>query len=135
MFSSLGQPIRLCRLLFSVEDYNSGYPQFSALVAAHNSFHLCRRFSNLRARLLLLKRDRLCLLEKQLERIDREETAVLFLRSSRCDSDMERKSVLSDIDTALADYGVAVSLSIERQPPFNKDIDALVEKKSSNARF
>ncbi|KAA6413164.1 MAG: hypothetical protein FRX48_02908 [Lasallia pustulata] len=91
-----------------VEDYHSGYPRFSALIAAHDPFHLCRRFSNLRARLLLLKQDRLSLLEKQLERIDLEETAVLFLGSSRCDSNMKRKSILSDIDTALADYDALV---------------------------
>lgn len=46
------------------------------------------------------------ILEKQLERIDREETAALFLGSSRCDKNTERSSVLSNIDAALAEYGV-----------------------------
>ena len=41
--------------LTQVEDYLPGYPRFAALVASHDSFHLCRRFSNLWARLLLLK--------------------------------------------------------------------------------
>ena len=68
------------------------------------------------------------MLEKQLERIDLEETAVLFLGSSRCDSNMKRKSILSDIDTALADYGVVIPSSIERQHTLTKVIDALVER-------
>jgi hypothetical protein len=93
-------------ITLSVESYRPGYPRFSALVAADNSFHLCRRFSNLRARLLLLKQDRLSMLEQQLEKIDREETAILFLRSSQSDSNTNRNSVLSEIDTVLADYGV-----------------------------
>jgi hypothetical protein len=93
--------------LFAVEDYRPGYPRFSALIAANASFHLCRRFTNLRARLLLLKQDRLSSLENQLEKIDREETAALFLGSSRRDGNRDRNSVLSDIDTALADYGAA----------------------------
>jgi hypothetical protein len=93
-------------LLTSVEDYPSGYPRYSALIASHDSFHLCRRFSNLRARLLLLKQDRLSLLEKQLQKIDREEVAILSLGSSRRDSNSERNSILSQIDKALADYGM-----------------------------
>ena len=90
----------------SVEDYRPGYPRFSALVAAHNSFHICRRFSNLRARLLFLKQDKLSMLEEQLERIDSVERAALFLGSSRDDTNDERRAVLSDIDAALADYGM-----------------------------
>ena len=97
---------------FSVEDYPPGYPRFSALVAADDSFHLCRRFSNLRARLLLLKQDRLSMLEKQLEKIDQEETAILFLGSSRSDTNGKRISVLSEIENALADYGVSRFLGL-----------------------
>jgi hypothetical protein len=47
-------------------------------------------------------------LEKKLEKTDREETAILFLGCSRRDSNEERNSVLSEIDTALADYGVFI---------------------------
>ncbi|KAK3385190.1 hypothetical protein B0H63DRAFT_180145 [Podospora didyma] len=90
--------------LMQIEDYPAGYPRFSALIASHDSFHLCRRFSNLRARLLLLKQDTLSLLEKQLEKIDREEAALLSLGSSRDDANEDRKSVLAKIDAALADY-------------------------------
>ena len=47
------------------------------------------------------------ILEKPLEKIDREENAVLCLGSSRFDNNLERGSVLSDNDAAaLADYGV-----------------------------
>ncbi|KAF2176027.1 hypothetical protein K469DRAFT_743122 [Zopfia rhizophila CBS 207.26] len=87
-----------------VEDYRPGYPRFSALVAAHNSFLICRRFSNLRTRLLLLKQDKLSMLEQQLEDIDANERAPLFLGSSRDDRNEERSSTISDIDNALADY-------------------------------
>jgi hypothetical protein len=89
-----------------VEDYRPGYPRFSALVAAHTSFQICRRFSTLRARLLLLKQDKLSRLEQQLEKIDTDERAPLFLGSSRDDTNEERSSTLSEIDRALADYGM-----------------------------
>ncbi|KAI1504694.1 hypothetical protein F5X99DRAFT_370710 [Biscogniauxia marginata] len=91
-----------------IENYPSGYPRFSALVASHDSFHICRRFSILRTRLLLLKQDRLSLLEKRLEKIDREEVAPLCLGSSRRDTNNERSSVLSEIDKALADYDALI---------------------------
>ena len=89
-----------------VEDYCPGYPRYSALLGAHDSFPIFRRFTNIRARLLLLKRDKSSLLEKQLEKVDSEEAAVLSLGgSSRCDTNQERGLILSDIDCALADYG------------------------------
>ncbi|KAM6487649.1 hypothetical protein HDV62DRAFT_350364 [Trichoderma sp. SZMC 28011] len=87
-----------------IEDFPPGYPQFSALVASHNSFHICRRFSTLRTRLLLLKQDRLSILERQLEKIDRNEKAMLSLGSCRVDKNEDRRVVLTEIDDALADY-------------------------------
>ncbi|KAL7934282.1 hypothetical protein V8C35DRAFT_39002 [Trichoderma chlorosporum] len=86
------------------ENFPQGYPRFSALVASHHSFHLCRRFSTLRTRLLLLKQDKLTILERQLEKIDRDEVAKLSLGSCRADSNEERHAVLAKIDDALADY-------------------------------
>jgi len=62
-----------------VESYKQGYPQFSALLSAHDPFFLCLRFSRLRARILLLKQDKLVLLENKLDRIDQEEQWLLFL--------------------------------------------------------
>jgi hypothetical protein len=90
-----------------VEDYPPGYPQFSALVASHDSFHICRRFTNLRTRLILLKQDRLSYLEKQLEQIDREEESHLRLRCIQRDDNPKRKYIFSEIDEALADYGMS----------------------------
>ena len=88
-----------------VEDYPEGYPRFSALIAADGTFFICRRFLNLRSRLLLHRQDKLSLLEQKLERIDSEETENLFARSCRYDKNVERSAVLSDINSALADYG------------------------------
>ena len=59
----------------------------------------------LRIRLLLQKQDRLSVLEQELERIDKEEVAPLFLGCNRLDGNKARQQVLDDIDTALADYG------------------------------
>lgn len=86
-----------------MEDYRPGYLRFSALVAADDLFNLYRRFSILCTHILLLKQETVSILEKQLKRIDREETAVLFLGSSRCDNNTERGPVLLNIDAALAD--------------------------------
>ena len=67
--------------------------KFSALVASHGSFHICRRFTNLRTRLILLKQDRLSYLEKQLEQIDREEESHIRLRCIQRDDNPKRKSI------------------------------------------
>jgi hypothetical protein len=112
----------------SVEDYRPGYPRFSALIAAHDSFYLCRRFSNLHARLLLLKQDKLSLLEKQLEKIDQEETAVLFLGTSRRDRNEERIAVLSAIDASLADYGVTSPLIFGKRSYLTTVTDSFLER-------
>jgi len=45
------------------------------------------------------------LLEEQLEQVDREERAPLFLGCARRDNNAERKKVLDDIDVALMEYG------------------------------
>ncbi|KAI0384133.1 caspase domain-containing protein [Hypomontagnella monticulosa] len=87
-----------------VEDFPQGYPRFSALIASHSSFHVCRRFSNLRVRLLLLKQDRLSLLEKRLESIDQKDSASLSLACCRKDENSERQDVLAELDDAFADY-------------------------------
>lgn len=88
-----------------MEDYPSGYPRFSALVGTHSSFYVCRRFSTLRARLLLQKQDRIAELEHQLQHIDEEESQPLFLGSLRKDRNQDRERVLANIDVALQDYG------------------------------
>ncbi|KAK4160261.1 hypothetical protein QBC43DRAFT_338356 [Cladorrhinum sp. PSN259] len=92
--------------IVQVEDYPEGYPQYSALIAAYDPFHICRRFSNLRVRLLLRKQDKLSELEKQLEQIDLRASS--FRGSIRYDTDAERAHVLGQIDTALEDYDAFV---------------------------
>lgn len=97
-----------------VEDYPAGYPRFSALLASHDSFQIYRRFNNLRSRLLLLKQDRLALLEKKLEKIDCDEVTQghpLYLGSNRRDANNERASVLKDIENTLAEYGEPIPLT------------------------
>jgi hypothetical protein len=88
-----------------IEDFRPGYPRFSALLSAHPSFFVCRRFDRLRARVLLLKQDKLSLLEQQLDEIDEGEKYALFLGKSRCDSNADRAAVLAEIEDRLADYG------------------------------
>lgn len=48
------------------------------------------------------------MLEEQLEKIDTDEAAGLFLGSSRDDHNAERHSILARIDIALADYGMTI---------------------------
>lgn len=93
----------------TVEDAPAGYPRFTALIAAHPSFHICRRYRTIRARLLLLKQDRMRLLEQQLEQLDRAEPRKPFLASIRHDANPQRKQVLEELDAALEDYGTYLS--------------------------
>ena len=98
---------RFCLQLIalSVEDFSSGYPRFSALTGTDASSFVCRRFSTLRARLLLQKQDQIAGLEQQLQHIDEAEPRSLFLGSLRRDTNPDRARILNEIDTALKDYG------------------------------
>ena len=91
--------------MFLVEDHVNGYPRFTALLSTYEPFFLCRRFNRLRARLLLLKQDRLTVLEQKLDQIDEQETSLLFLDTNRRDANADRWSLLSEIESHLADYG------------------------------
>ncbi|EUC45386.1 hypothetical protein COCMIDRAFT_5390 [Bipolaris oryzae ATCC 44560] len=111
-----------------IEDYRLGYPQLSALIAADSCFHICRRFSTLRARLLLLKQDKISFLEQQLETTDHDEQAPLFLSCSRLDQNSKRLALLSEIDARLADYDAFVKrgkdiLAFDKAP--NRSIQSL----------
>ncbi|OSS51608.1 hypothetical protein B5807_03238 [Epicoccum nigrum] len=111
-----------------IEEYKSGYPQYTALLSAHNPWMICRRFDKLRARIVLLKQDKLSVLEQRLERIDQEETSLLFLGKSRCDRNEDRLSTLSEIEAALADYDQFVGTSsrmLHLQPANGRDIASL----------
>lgn len=61
---------------------------------------------------MLLKQDRVAILEARLEEIDRKEKSALFLGSSRDDRNAERATVLNDLDRALADYGKAFAFEV-----------------------
>jgi len=79
------------------------------LIATHGAFHIFRRFSDVRARLLLLAQDKIVHLEEQLMRIDQAEKSPFFLASSREDKNAERQLVLSQLDTCLEAYGKTFS--------------------------
>ncbi|KAH6696606.1 hypothetical protein BKA61DRAFT_623295 [Leptodontidium sp. MPI-SDFR-AT-0119] len=87
-----------------IEDYKPGYPRFTALLSAYEPYFFCRRFNMLRARLLLLKQDKLSMLEERLNQVDQQEESLLFLGKSRCDKNTDRISLLSEIESCLADY-------------------------------
>ena len=91
-----------------VEDFRQGYPRFCALIDAHPALNVFRRFSKLRARVILRKQDTLSYLEQKLESLDRQETTALYLASNRLDGNTERQTVLDDIERALQDYGPLV---------------------------
>ena len=105
---SISRPQCLNRIDTSilVEDFRPGYPRFSALLGANAPFNVCRRFATLRARLLLMKQDKLSLLEQELDQVDKDETRQLFLGSCRRDQNSRRKQVMQELDGALADYGM-----------------------------
>ena len=119
------------RAKFLVEDFRPGYPRYSALISADRKLHICRRFAQLRTRLLLVKQDKLCLLESQLDLIDKEEISPLFIGSRRHDRNAEREKVLSEIDTALFEYGIKVFESVYTSIAIaNVREDALIERNS-----
>lgn len=91
-----------------VEDYSSGYPQYSALISSYDFFFIFRSFRRLRARLLLSKQDEINVLEAQLDCLDREEASPFFLATCRGDRSPTRISVLDQISTKLAEYGIQV---------------------------
>lgn len=67
---------------------------------------MCRRFTQVRARLLLLKQDRLSVLEEQLEHIDHSENRPIFLGNTRRDFNPARKQILADMEIELREYGM-----------------------------
>lgn len=95
-----------------VEDFPLGYPRYSALVASDTAFYICRRFSKTRARLLLLKQDKIAVLEERLTQTDDQEQSPLFLGMSRADSNPKRREILDELDIALRDYGALLAFVV-----------------------
>ncbi|ETS81128.1 hypothetical protein PFICI_06130 [Pestalotiopsis fici W106-1] len=111
-----------------IEDYRAGYPRFTALLSAHQPYLICRPFTQLRARLLLLKQDRLAVLEQTLEQIDQDEVSPLFLGKSRCDRNTDRIALLAEIDSCLADYDRFVertNRTLSFSPAEPRDVESL----------
>ncbi|USP82079.1 hypothetical protein yc1106_09353 [Curvularia clavata] len=118
-----------------VEEYRLGYPRFAALLASHKSLQVCRRFARLRVRLLLLKQDRLSMLEKQLDKIDKDECAALYLGSSRDDANEQRRLCIAEIDTSLAEYDEFVQRTrqiLDLDAARSRDVQSLQNWTSGN---
>ncbi|OTB18770.1 hypothetical protein K445DRAFT_19378 [Daldinia sp. EC12] len=88
----------------TLDDFKPGYPRFTALISAYEPYFILRRFDRLRARIMLLKQDKLSVLEEKLNKIDEQETSVLFLGKSRSDNNPDRLGLLSEIENCLSDY-------------------------------
>lgn len=101
----------LTRVSHQVDSRPREYPRYSALIGSSNQFHICRRFSWLRSRLLLSKQDQLVRLERQLEHVDQDKACPLFLASQRRDKNVERRSLLAEINVKLAEYGWSIFIS------------------------
>ncbi|KAL8858023.1 MAG: hypothetical protein Q9178_005484 [Gyalolechia marmorata] len=91
-----------------IEDYPAGLPRFANLLGSAPAFVISRRFSVARSRLLLLKQDRVSILEARLNETDQNEERPLFLGCSRLDANTERANILHDLDNALADLDAFV---------------------------
>ncbi|KAF5567565.1 hypothetical protein FPHYL_3187 [Fusarium phyllophilum] len=109
-----------------VESFPDGYPRFSALQSSHKYFHIFRRFEHLRVRLLLAKQDKLSILEKRLNKIDREEPAPVFLSSMRMNGSSERAAIISEIEDALESYGTGFKITL--WPCVDRYSDDLLER-------
>ncbi|KAJ9139048.1 hypothetical protein NKR19_g7574 [Coniochaeta hoffmannii] len=112
----------------NIEDYRPGYPRFTALLSAYDPYLLCRRFSRLRARILLLKQDKLSLLEQRLDEVDREEVCPLFLGMSRSDRNAQRASVLEEIESSLTEYDAFAERThkmLSLNPAQRRDVESL----------
>lgn len=74
-------------------------------MAADDSFHIFRRFSTLRVRLLLRRQDKLSLLEQKLGEIDGDEAKPVYLCCNRKDKNVERLNLVNELETELKLYG------------------------------
>lgn len=92
-----------------IEEYRPGYPQYTTLLASADPFLVCRRFRRLRARLILLKQDKIMSLEQELDRLDDEEPHALNLSQLRLDQNEDRQKLLVELEHHLAEYGTSAS--------------------------
>jgi uncharacterized protein DUF6594 len=108
-----------------VENYPSGYPQYSALISSYDFFFAFRSFRRLRSRVLLMKQDELNVLEAQLDQLDREEGRPFFLGTCRHDGNSDRNNLLNQIHLKLSEYGGSGPYSA--MPGFDTKADTLFQ--------
>lgn len=60
-----------------------------------------------------MKQDKLSALEEDLHHLDQEERCGLFLGSFRSDRNLKRKEILTQVDTALAEYGLLTPVTFK----------------------
>ncbi|KAB8228995.1 uncharacterized protein BDW43DRAFT_303436 [Aspergillus alliaceus] len=126
--SRLASQIQKPANVSEVEDYRSGYPRLTALLSSHSPYFICRSFTRLRARVLLLKQDRLSVLEQKLDQLDEQESSHLFLGKSRSDKNLDRMALLSEVDSCLTDYDSFLERThrtLGLGPPSQRDVQAL----------
>ena len=65
----------------------------------------------MRMRLLLLKQNKLTVLEQELAKVDASEERAIFLGSLRRDTNFERLKIIQELEIALKSYGKSGLLS------------------------
>lgn len=98
----------------AVDRFRRGYPRFSALISAHPAFRIFRRFTNIRARLILAKQAEISALEQQLYEIDRREPEARLLATVTGDTNKKRQEILSKLGAALSHLGRLSTQAAER---------------------
>ena len=68
-------------------------------------FVLFRRFGYLHVRVLLHKQDAIIELEHRLQQLDESESNAFFLSSRRQDGNMDRQSLIAELESKLLEYG------------------------------
>ncbi|KAI1264650.1 hypothetical protein F5Y18DRAFT_76077 [Xylariaceae sp. FL1019] len=113
-----------------VEDFPPGYPRLASLVGSHPSFHVFRRFSAVRARMLLYQQDKISQLEEELEAVDQTEQKALFHGARRRDMNPERRALISQLKLAMADYDdllIRTREALSAKPARPRDVNNLHE--------
>ena len=95
----------------TVESYRQGYPRLSAFMHSDREFILFRRFGYLHVRVLLHKQDAIIELEHRLQRLDDSESNAFFLSSRRQDGNLDRQSLIAELESRLLEYGVDIRWS------------------------
>lgn len=87
-----------------------GYRAFSEFIASDNDFFVIRRFGTLNARIILALQDQLSQLEETLNKLDTKYSQVDWQDvnngSFREDTQADRRTIISDIRTALLEYSM-----------------------------